>query len=162
MREAFEMQVVLYRPLIPQNTGSIARTCAATNSELHLVGPLGFTITEKAVRRAGLDYWPFVKLFQHDSFDDYLRKANPRNLWFVETNGSKSYHQANFESNDAIIFGQETKGIDGDIMSRYPSDQILSIPIFCDGVRSLNLSNAVSIVLYEALRQLDFEPSKVC
>lgn len=153
------MQIVLYQPLIPQNTGSIARTCAATNSELHLVGPLGFEITEKAVKRAGLDYWPFVKLFEHDSFEQYLENARPDNIWFIETNGSKNYSEVNYGPRDAIIFGQETKGIAPEIMAKYQSDQILSIPIFCSGVRSLNLSNAVSIVLYEALRQQGFQTS---
>jgi tRNA (cytidine/uridine-2'-O-)-methyltransferase len=151
------MQIVLYRPLIPQNTGSIARTCAATNTELHLVGPLGFKITEKAVRRAGLDYWPFVKLFEHDSFEAYLANAKPNKLWFIETSGTKNYCQVKFGPKDAIVFGQETKGIDPELMSNYEPEQILSIPIFCEGVRSLNLSNSVSIVLYEALRQQGFE-----
>lgn len=150
------MQIVLYRPLIPQNTGSIARTCAATDTELHLVGPLGFKITEKAVKRAGLDYWPYVKLFEHDSFDAYLESAKPSKLWLIETNGDQNYTQAQYGPNDAIIFGQETKGIASEIMDRFDSNQILSIPIFCPGVRSLNLSNAVSIVLYEALRQQNF------
>ena len=151
------MQIVLYRPLIPQNTGSIARSCAATNTELHLVGPLGFKITEKAVKRAGLDYWPYVKLFEHESFDDYLAKAKPDNIWFIETNGTKNYSEASYGPNDAIVFGQETKGIDPEIMQRYSPDQTLLIPIYCSGVRSLNLSNSVSIVLYEALRQQGFK-----
>lgn len=150
------MQIVLYRPLIPQNTGSIARTCAATNTELHLVGPLGFKITEKAVKRAGLDYWPYVKLFEHDSFERYIEKAQPNKIWFIETTGTYNYTEVKYSSDDAIVFGQETKGIDPEIMQKYPNDQILSIPIFCSSVRSLNLSNSVSIVLYEALRQLGF------
>lgn len=151
------MQIVLYRPLIPQNTGSIARSCAATKTELHLVGPLGFKITEKAVKRAGLDYWPYVKLFEHASFDDYLAKAKPENIWFIETNGTRNYSEAQYGPNDAIVFGQETKGISDEILNRYSPDKILSIPIYCSGVRSLNLSNSVSIVLYEALRQQGFK-----
>jgi tRNA (cytidine/uridine-2'-O-)-methyltransferase len=150
------MHIVLYRPLIPQNTGSIARTCAATNTELHLIGPLGFKITEKAVKRAGLDYWPFVKLFEHDSFDSYLRDTKPEKIWFIETNGESNYSQVHYGPNDAIVFGQETKGIEPEILDRYGKEMILSIPIFCSGVRSLNLSNSVSIVLYEALRQNNF------
>ncbi len=151
------MHVVLDRPLIPQNTGSIARSCAATNTELHLIGPLGFEITEKNVRRAGLDYWPYVKLFQHDSFESYLKNAKPDKVWLIETGSSTRYDQAVFGKNDALVFGQETKGIDPELLSRFKSDQILTVPILCDGVRSLNLSNCVSIVLYEALKQLDFK-----
>ena len=151
------MQIVLYRPLIPQNTGSIARSCAATNTELHLVGPLGFKITEKAVKRAGLDYWPFVKLFEHESFEHYLENAKPEKIWFIETSGTRNYSEVSYGPKDAIVFGQETKGIDPEIMGRYSPNQILSIPIYCEGVRSLNLSNSVSIVLYEALRQQGFQ-----
>lgn len=151
------MHVVLDRPLIPQNTGSIARSCAATNTELHLIEPLGFEINEKNVRRAGLDYWPFVKLHQHKSFEHYLSAYAPSNIWLIETGGSRLYTEASFSKDDAIIFGQETKGLSPDFMRNFRSEQILSIPILCSGVRSLNLSNAVSIVLFEALRQLDFD-----
>lgn len=148
------MDIVLINPLIPQNTGSIARSCAATGTPLHLVGKLGFEITEKAVRRAGLDYWPFVPLFQHATMDEYLASRKPNKIWLVETTGKLLYHQASFSPSDAFVFGSETIGIPKDLLDAVPPEQILRIPITCSGVRSLNLSNAVSIVLYEARRQL--------
>jgi tRNA (cytidine/uridine-2'-O-)-methyltransferase len=147
------MQIVLVEPQIPQNTGSISRTCAATDSPLHLIEPLGFEITEKAVRRAGLDYWPHVKLFQHRSWDDYLTSANPERVWLFSKFGERLYTSAEFSPNDALVFGSETKGLGEAFISKYPSSQVLRIPIFTDHVRSLNLSNAVSIALYEAIRQ---------
>lgn len=147
------MQIVLVEPQIPQNTGSISRTCAATDTPLHLVGPMGFQITEKAVRRAGLDYWPYVKLNQHASWDDYLASANPERVWLFSKFGERLYTSAKFGPNDALVFGSETKGLGKEFLDRYPSSQILKIPIFTEYVRSLNLSNAVSIALYEAIRQ---------
>jgi tRNA (cytidine/uridine-2'-O-)-methyltransferase len=151
------IQIVLDRPLIPQNTGSIARSCAATGAELHLIGPLGFEITEKQVRRAGLDYWPYVKLFQHTSFEEYLTNVKPDNIWLIETCGSKNYCDAKLGPNDAFVFGQETKGIDPVLLKEFDPEKILNVPILCEQVRSLNLSNCVSIVLYEALRQNNFQ-----
>lgn len=148
------MDIVLVNPEIPQNTGSIARTCAATGTPLHLVGKLGFDISEKAVRRAGLDYWPQVRLQTHASFEDYLTACKPHNLWLISKYGERLYWEASFESQDALIFGSETKGLGPDFLSSYPNNQILRIPMSSKHVRSLNLSNAVSIVLYEALRQL--------
>jgi tRNA (cytidine/uridine-2'-O-)-methyltransferase len=148
------MQIVLVEPQIPQNTGSISRTCAATDTPLHLVEPLGFEITEKAVRRAGLDYWPHVKLFRHSNWDDYLNTAKPDRVWLFSKFGERCYTSAQFGLNDALVFGSETKGLGKEFLSRYPSSQILKIPIKTDYVRSLNLSNAVSIALYEAIRQL--------
>ena len=147
------MQIVLIEPEIPQNTGSIARSCAATDTELHLVGKLGFEITEKRVRRAGLDYWPHVKLFRHDSWQDYLRTAAPQRIWFLTKFAARPYYEAAFGADDALVFGRETKGLGQEFLSRCPQEQLLSIPIDQDKVRSLNLSNAVSIVLFEAKRQ---------
>ncbi len=151
------MQIVLVEPQIPQNTGSISRTCAATDTPLHLIEPLGFEITEKAVRRAGLDYWPYVKLFRHTSWDDYLTRAAPERIWLFSKFGKRLYTTAEFESNDALVFGSETKGLGQEFLSKYPSSQILRIPIVTDYVRSLNLSNAVSIAIYEARRQLKLD-----
>ena len=148
------MKVVLHEPEIPQNTGSIARTCAATKTPLHLVGKLGFDISEKAVRRAGLDYWPHVTLFQHPTWEEYLQKHAPRTVWLLSKYATRPYYEANFSSADAIVFGSETKGLGKDFMSKFPQQQQLLIPMDCAEVRSLNLSNAVSIVLYEARRQL--------
>lgn len=151
------MDIVLVEPQIPQNTGSIARTCAATDTPLHLVGPLGFDLSEKAVRRAGLDYWPHVKLARHGTWEDYLESKSPRRVWLFSKFGTRLYTTADFAHEDALVFGSETKGLGEDFLSRYPTDQILRIPIVTDYVRSLNLSNAVSIALYEARRQLGMD-----
>jgi tRNA (cytidine/uridine-2'-O-)-methyltransferase len=151
------VQIVLVEPQIPQNTGSISRTCAATDTPLHLVEPLGFEITEKAVRRAGLDYWPYVKLFRHASWNDYLKNGQPDNIWLFSKFGERLYTSAEFGPNDALVFGSETKGLGQEFLAQYPSSQILRIPIVTDYVRSLNLSNAVSIALYEARRQLKLD-----
>ena len=148
------MDIVLVEPQIPQNTGSIARTCAATDTPLHLVGPLGFEITEKAVRRAGLDYWPHVKLSQHKTWEEYLAAAQPERIWLFSKFGERLYTKVEYGPNDALVFGSETKGLGQEFLRRYPSSQILKIPIMTEYVRSLNLSNAVSIALYEAVRQL--------
>jgi tRNA (cytidine/uridine-2'-O-)-methyltransferase len=151
------VHIVLVEPQIPQNTGSISRTCAATDTPLHLVEPLGFEITEKAVRRAGLDYWPYVKLFRHATWDDYVTAAKPERIWLFSKFGERLYTNADFGPNDALVFGSETKGLGQEFMSRYPASQILKIPIVTTYVRSLNLSNAVSIALYEARRQLQLD-----
>lgn len=148
------MHVVLINPEIPQNTGSIARTCAATRTPLHLVGTLGFDISEKAVRRAGLDYWPWVPLFRHQSWEEFLEDCAPAKSWFFTTHATRYYHHADFGPNDALVFGCETKGLGAQFLSQVPHDHCLKIPIECDAVRSLNLSNAVSIALYEARRQI--------
>lgn len=148
------MEIVLVNPQIPQNTGSIARTAAATQTPLHLVGEVGFDLSEKAVRRAGLDYWPYVTLQRHHSWEDYLEKSRPNQVWLFSKFGSRLYYTAPFQHGDALVFGSETKGLGQEFLSQFPSEQILRIPIVCDEVRSLNLSNAVSIALYEARRQL--------
>jgi tRNA (cytidine/uridine-2'-O-)-methyltransferase len=148
------MDIVLVEPQIPQNTGSIARTCAATDTPLHLVGRLGFDLSEKAVRRAGLDYWPHVKLSRHGSWENYVESRAPRKIWLFSKFGERIYHSADFAAEDALVFGSETKGLGEEFLSRFPQEQILRIPIVTDYVRSLNLSNAVSIALYEARRQM--------
>ncbi len=151
------MDIVLVEPQIPQNTGSISRTCAATDTPLHLVGPLGFEIDEKAVRRAGLDYWPYVKLSQHTSWQEYTERAQPSNIWLFSKFGERLYTDVTYSPNDALVFGSETKGLGHEFLSRFPSSQILRIPIVTEYVRSLNLSNAVAIALYEARRQLKLD-----
>jgi tRNA (cytidine/uridine-2'-O-)-methyltransferase len=151
------MDIVLVEPQIPQNTGSIARTCAATDTPLHLVGRLGFDLSEKAVRRAGLDYWPHVKLSRHGSWDSYIEARNPRKVWLFSKFGERIYHSADFAPGDALVFGSETKGLGEEFLSRFPHEQILKIPIVTEHVRSLNLSNAVSIALYEARRQMGLD-----
>lgn len=148
------MHIVLVEPQIPQNTGSIARTCAATDTPLHLVDPLGFDISEKAVRRAGLDYWPFVKLHRHANWEAFLSTASAGRIWLFSKFGTRLYHQVEYQANDALVFGSETKGLGEAFISKYPQDQILRIPMATENVRSLNLSNAVAIALYETRRQL--------
>jgi len=151
------LDIVLVEPQIPQNTGSISRTCAATDTPLHLVGPLGFDISEKAVRRAGLDYWPYVKLCHHKTWPDYLKQARPRTIWLFSKFGERLYTDVSFETGDALVFGSETKGLGADFLSQFNKEQVLRIPIVTDYVRSLNLSNAVAIALYEARRQLQLD-----
>ena len=147
------MQIVLYEPEIPPNTGSVARLCAATLTPLHLIEPLGFKIDDKHLKRAGLDYWEFVDLHVHRSWDAFVQTAEPRNLWFFSKRATKSYTAARYQEDDILVFGPETRGLPQTLLDIY-SARTLRIPMMGAGVRSLNLSNAVSIALYEALRQL--------
>ncbi|MCB0317888.1 MAG: tRNA (cytidine(34)-2'-O)-methyltransferase [Bdellovibrionales bacterium] len=147
------MKIVLVNPEIPQNTGTIARSCAATKTPLHLVGKLGFEITEKNVRRAGLDYWPYVELAQHDSWEDFRLLHPEGNVWLFSKFAKKIYTAACFKAEDILVFGSETKGLGKDFISKFEEDCVLKIPILEPKVRSLNLSNAVNIALYEAIRQ---------
>ena len=154
-----KLNVVLVEPEIPQNTGNIARTCAATGGKLHLVYPLGFSITEKAVKRAGLDYWDKLEIEEHSSFGKFLEKYKPEenNMFFVTTKGKHIYSEPNYNSMDEVfvLFGKETKGLPEDILQKY-IDKTIRIPMR-PTLRSLNLSNSVSIVVYDILRQKDFE-----
>ena len=147
------MQIVLFQPEIPPNTGSVARLCAATLTRLHLIEPLGFKIDDKHLKRAGLDYWEFVDLHVHRSWDHFSGAVNPKRLWFFSKRASRSYTSVDYEDQDFLVFGPETRGLPQDLLDHNP-DQALKIPMAGTGVRSLNLSNAVSIALYEALRQL--------
>ncbi len=147
------MHVVLLEPEIPPNTGSVARLCAATLTPLHLIEPLGFKIDDKHLKRAGLDYWEFVDLRVHESWDDFLSAMRPMNLWFFSKRAAKSYTAARYNDDDFLIFGPETRGLPQELLDANPA-RALRIPMMGTGVRSLNLSNAVSIVLYEGLRQL--------
>jgi tRNA (cytidine/uridine-2'-O-)-methyltransferase len=144
-------QVCLVEPEIPPNTGSIARTCAATQSTLHLVEPLGFSLDERAVRRAGLDYWHLVDVRVHASFDAFARAPGVGKLHFFSANATRSYLDAPLEPGDCLVFGKESVGLPAELLARHP-DAIWGIPT-CGAVRSLNVSNAVSIVLYDALRR---------
>lgn len=154
-----KLNVVLVEPEIPQNTGNIARTCAATGGKLHLVHPLGFEITEKAVKRAGLDYWDKVEIEEHDSFDKFLETYPPEkeNMFFVTTKGKHVYSEPNYKEMDEVflLFGKETKGLPEDILQKY-IDKTIRIPMRST-LRSLNLSNSVSIVVYDVFRQTEFE-----
>jgi tRNA (cytidine/uridine-2'-O-)-methyltransferase len=145
--------VVLFEPEIPPNTGSVARLCAATLTPLHLIEPLGFKIDDKHLKRAGLDYWEFVDLRVHKSWNDFVASARPHRLWFFSKRAVKSYTTAEYSSDDFLVFGPETRGLPQPLLDADP-DSALRIPMMGTGVRSLNLSNAVSIVLYEGLRQL--------
>ena len=148
------MHIVLVEPQIPQNTGSIARTCAATKTPLYIIGEIPFEISEKTVRRAGLDYWPWVKLERLATLNEFQQSVRPEKLWYLSTHGTLPYYQAKFAENDALVFGSETKGLGREFIASVPESQLLTIPMSCPEVRSLNLSNAVSIVLFEGLRQL--------
>jgi tRNA (cytidine/uridine-2'-O-)-methyltransferase len=143
-------QIVLIEPEIPPNTGAIARTCAATGSPLHLVGPLGFSIDEHAVRRAGLDYWNLVDLHRHESFGAFEESNRSGRIHFFSGGARSSYLEADFEPGDALVFGRESVGLPQALLT--DRDRVWAIPTL-GPVRSLNLSNAVGIVLYEALRQ---------
>ena len=147
------MHVVLLEPEIPPNTGSIARLCAATLTPLHLVEPLGFKIDDKHLKRAGLDYWEHVDLRLHKSWDDFLTKTKGHNLLYFSKRAERSYATARFQDDDYLVFGPETRGLPQELLDTNPQ-RFYRIPMMGAGVRSLNLSNAVSIVLYEGLRQL--------
>jgi tRNA (cytidine/uridine-2'-O-)-methyltransferase len=147
------MHVVLYQPEIPPNTGSVARLCAATLTPLHLIEPLGFEIDDKHLKRAGLDYWEFVDLRVHKSWDEFLRQSPGQRLLFFSKKASQSYTQACYAEHDYLVFGPETRGLPEEWLAIH-MELAYRIPMMGTGVRSLNLSNAVSIVLYEGLRQL--------
>ncbi len=147
------MHVVLYQPEIPPNTGSIARLCAATISPLHLIEPLGFSIDDKHLKRAGLDYWQFVDVQVHASWEDFLLEAGPKRLLYFSKRASESYTRAAYTDDDHLVFGPETRGLPAEMLEAN-APFCYRIPMMSTGVRSLNLSNAVSIVLYEGLRQL--------
>ena len=149
------MNIVLYQPEIPQNTGAIGRTCLVAGARLHLIHPLGFVMNEKHLARAGMDYWKNVDVTEYADFDDFLAKNNGARIFLAETCGAISYTDAKFEKDDFVIFGCETKGLPNWMLDSY-ADQIISIPMKIDS-RSLNLSVTVGIILYEALRQTGFE-----
>ncbi len=154
-----KLNVVLVEPEIPQNTGNIARTCAATGGKLHLVHPLGFSISEKQVKRAGLDYWDKLDIEEHTSFEKFLEKNKPEenNMFFVTTKGKHVYSEPDYSKMDEVfvLFGKETKGLPEDILKKY-IEKTIRIPMR-KTLRSLNLSNSVSIVVYEILKQKNFE-----
>ena len=150
------LNICLFEPEIPQNTGNIARTCAVTGARLHLVRPLGFDISEKAVRHAGLDYWKSVDIVVHDSIQAFMDSHKDELLYFLSTKGTKAYSDEAFPKDRDVylIFGKESRGIDEEILASHP-DTTLRIPMLSDE-RSLNLSNSVAIAAYEYYRQLGF------
>ena len=150
----FLLNIVLHEPEIPQNCGNIARTCAATGSRLHLIRPLGFDISDKAVKRAGLDYWHLVDVRVYDNLEDFFSKNQVRQLWCLSTKAPRCYTEAHFEDECYLLFGKETKGLPEDFLEAH-FQECIRIPMKAEA-RSLNLSNAVAITTFEALRQLEF------
>ena len=148
------LNIVLVEPEIPQNCGNIARTCAATGCTLHLIRPLGFDISEKAVKRAGLDYWHLVTVRDYENLTDFFQKNDVRRMWCLSTKAPRSYVEADFQDGDYLFFGKETKGLPEDFLEAH-RDSCVRIPMRSEA-RSLNLSNAVAITVFEALRQMDF------
>ena len=150
------LHIVLVEPEIPQNCGNVARTCAATGSQLHLIRPLGFDISEKAVRRAGLDYWNLVEVFDYENLEDFFRRRPEaeRDLWLTTTKAPRSYQEARFTADSWLFFGKETAGLPLALRERY-RDRCVRLPMRAEA-RSLNLSNSVAILTYEALKQQGF------
>jgi tRNA (cytidine/uridine-2'-O-)-methyltransferase len=144
--------IVLVEPEIPPNTGSIARLCGATNTTLHLVHPLGFSTSDKHLKRAGLDYWPYVDIKYWDNFESFLEAHAENKLFFFTTKVDKPYYTACFHKGDFLVFGKETKGLPADIIRNY-QERCLTLPMVNSNIRSLNLAMTAGIVLYEAIRQ---------
>ncbi len=150
------LHIVLVEPEIPPNTGNISRTCAATGTWLHLVKPFGFSIDDRTLKRAGLDYWPFVKLEVHESLDEFLEKYKDHRMWLSTTKGEKRFTDVRYADEDMLLFGRETAGLPRPFIEAH-KEQAIRIPMSEDTrLRSFNLSNSAAIVLFEALRQLDF------
>lgn len=149
------LYIVLVEPEIPHNTGAIARSCALTKSILHLVKPLGFSLEDKYMKRAGLDYWPLVDLQVHEHLDEVFQLLEGHRFFFATTKTSRRYSDIAYEDGDVLVFGKETKGLPEDLL-RAHEDTTITIPMREDLSRSLNLANACNIILFEALRQLDF------
>jgi len=148
------LHIVLVEPQIPPNTGNVARLCAATGCALHLVEPLGFSIGDRELKRAGLDYWANLDVVVHASLDEFLR-VHASATWFVSTRGTRCYADAPFRLGDALVFGKETAGLPAAVLAEH-AERTLRIPMRAGGVRSLNLSTSVGIVAYAALARLDF------
>lgn len=148
------VNIVLVEPEIPQNCGNIARSCAATGATLHLIRPLGFDISEKAVRRAGLDYWHLVDVRVYDNLTDFFAKNDVKQMWCLSTKAPRCYTEASYEDGCYLLFGKETKGLPEDFLEAH-RESCVRIPMRPEA-RSLNLSNAVAVTLFEALRQLNF------
>lgn len=148
------MHIVLHQPEIPANTGNIGRTCVATGSSLHLIEPLGFRLDEKSIKRAGMDYWDSLDVTRYINYTEFLEKHPGAKVWFATTKAKRVYTEADFGMDDYIMFGKESGGIPEEILADN-EEACIRIPML-DDIRSLNLSNSVAIVLYEALRQNDF------
>jgi tRNA (cytidine/uridine-2'-O-)-methyltransferase len=149
------LHIALYEPEIPPNTGNIMRLCANTGCRLHLIEPLGFSLDDKLLRRAGLDYREHATVECHRSFEDFMQQLKPRRCWALSTHGQRSYADADFADGDVLLFGPETRGLPKALLADIGGQQVLRIPMLPDS-RSLNLSNAAALVAYEGLRQLGF------
>lgn len=149
------MNIILHQPEIPGNTGNIGRTCVATGTSLHLIEPLGFRLDEKAIRRAGMDYWFALELHRYVNFEEFKERHPGAKIWMATTKAKRSYTDVSFSQDDFIMFGKESAGIPEEILVEHEEDCI-RIPML-PTIRSLNLSNSVAIVLYEALRQNGFQ-----
>lgn len=147
--------IVLYQPEIPYNTGNIARTCAATHTNLHIIRPMGFSTDDKMLKRAGCDYWHSVDITYYDSMDELIAQYPDSRFFFVETQGTKDYTQINYRDGDFFVFGKETTGIPKSILEKHKETWV-KLPMSQQNVRSLNLSNTAAIMIYEALRQVGF------
>lgn len=147
--------VVLYQPEIPPNTGNIIRLCANTGSRLHLIHPLGFALDDAKLKRAGLDYHEWAELREHVDLETFMANVKPARLLALSTHGTQRYDQVRFAADDALLFGPETRGLPSELLASLPSEQVLRLPMRPQ-VRSLNLSNSVAVVVYEAWRQLGF------
>lgn len=154
-----KLNVVLYEPEIPSNTGNIGRTCVATGTRLHLIEPLGFSLSEKAIRRAGMDYWQELDFIRYVNWEDFLEKNPNARIYMATTKAKRVYTKAAYEPDCYLMFGKESAGIPEEILVNYQNDCI-RIPMMGE-IRSLNLSNSVAIVLYEALRQNQFDHMKL-
>ena len=153
------LNIVLFQPEIPRNTGKIARTCVLTNCKLHLIKPLGFSLDEKHLKRAGLDYWEYLDLAVYESYDELRKKYKESTFYFSSTHAKNFYSEVKFKEGDFIVFGKESAGLPDEIRESDP-ERCIRVPMINTTTRSLNLSNTVSIVVYEALRQMDFPNMK--
>jgi len=149
------LNIVLVEPEIPQNTGNIARTCVLTRSTLHLVRPLGFSVDDKHLKRAGLDYWKYLDIYYYDSLDDVYEKYKDGRFFYSTTKAKKSYTDVCFKKGDFLVFGRETRGLPRELIDKN-IENCIRIPMVVESLRSLNLANSVNIVMYEALRQMNF------
>lgn len=154
------INVVLFQPEIPPNTGNIARTCAITGAKLHLIKPLGFSIDDKSVKRAGLDYWHLLDLEVHESLEDFLDKYGDQDIFLSTTKATQYYDEVEFTKDCFIVFGRETSGLPAELHQRFEDNRIKIPMLQNEAARSLNLSNSAAIIIYEALRQLDFPTLK--
>ncbi|MCM1191514.1 MAG: tRNA (cytidine(34)-2'-O)-methyltransferase [Butyrivibrio sp.] len=148
------MNIILHQPEIPGNTGNIGRTCVATGTSLHLIEPLGFRLDEKSIRRAGMDYWKDLEVYRYVNFDEFRKKHPEAGIWMATTKAKQAYTDVSYGKDDYIMFGKESAGIPEEILVEH-EERCIRIPMLPD-IRSLNLSNAAAIVLYEALRQNEF------